>query len=367
MLNCIHFPRQPKTCTDNVGLQVIEMKNKNGKLKFEKFTWRIQNFSKLDCKKLCSDKFLLDHHTWRILVYPKGADVGYLSIYLDAGVVNLPFGWSKFAHFKFSLINLANGKMTKIKETTKMFNATEIAWGFPKFIPLDELCDSSSGFIVNDTCIIEVQILVSKSEQDNQVNQQINKIDNNHDIDKPIKHTDNFLPKETFTTSFGELVDFRGLGKIEHVFVPLLEEVCSRHPSLIDSQQKRSGRFVEWAFTALGRVLHFLKTKKVKDMNGDACNHLQILWEELKMFRFDLTWLEPHVQSALGMKTCIERSVQMKRMGEDVTALEMETKRLKAKMIEAEVNLEIARRNLMKEKEGFEECDLDAELGYGRP
>ena len=67
------------------------------------------------------------------------------------------------------------------------------------------------------------------------------------------------------------------------------------------------------------------------------------------------------------MKTCIERSVQMKRMGEDVTALEMETKRLKAKMIEAEVNLEIARRNLMKEKEGFEECDLDAELGYGRP
>ena len=82
-----------------------------------------------------------------------------------------------------------------MSETTKQFNATEIAWGFPKFIPLDELCDSSSGFIVNDTCIIEVQILVSKSEQDNQVNQQINKIDNNHDIDKPIKHTDNFLPK----------------------------------------------------------------------------------------------------------------------------------------------------------------------------
>lgn len=51
----------------------------------------------------------------RILVYPKGADVGYLSIYLDAGVVNLPFGWSKFANFKFALINQANDKMTKIK------------------------------------------------------------------------------------------------------------------------------------------------------------------------------------------------------------------------------------------------------------
>ena len=85
------------------------------------------------------------------------------------------------------------------------------------------------------------------------------------------------------------------------------------------------------------------------------------------MFRFDLTWLEPHVQSALAMKTCIERAVRVKRTREDVTALEMETKRLKAKMIQAEVDLEIARRNLMKEKEGFEECDLDAELGYGRP
>uniref|UniRef100_K7LAC2 MATH domain-containing protein n=3 Tax=Glycine subgen. Soja TaxID=1462606 RepID=K7LAC2_SOYBN len=337
------------------------MKNKNGKLKltFEKFTWTISNFSKLDSKKLYSEK--------KILAYPKGTDVGYLSIYLDAGVVNLPFGWSKFANFKFALINQANDKMTKIKETTKQFNATEIAWGFPKFIHLDELNDSSSGFMVNDTCIIEVQILVSKSEQENQVDQQVNKIDDNHDIDKPIKHTDIFLPKETFPTSFGELVDFQGLGKIEQAFVPLLEEVFSRHPSLIDCQQKRSGRFVEWAFTALGRVLHFLKTKKVKDMDGDACNNLQIFWEELKMFRFDLTWLEPHVQSALAMKTCIERAVRVKRTREDVTALEMETKRLKAKMIQAEVDLEIARRDFVKAKEGFEECDLDAELGYGEP
>lgn len=51
----------------------------------------------------------------KILAYPKGTDVGYLSIYLDAGVVNLPFGWSKFANFKFALINQANDKMTKIK------------------------------------------------------------------------------------------------------------------------------------------------------------------------------------------------------------------------------------------------------------
>jgi len=36
-------------------------------------------------------------------------------------------------------------------------------------------------------------------------------------------------------------------------------------------------------------------------------------------------------------------------------------------MIEAEVDVEITRRNLVKAKEGFEVCDLDAELGYGGP
>ncbi|TKY53209.1 Ubiquitin carboxyl-terminal hydrolase 12 [Spatholobus suberectus] len=337
--------------------QVVEMANQNTRDKmFEKFTWTIRDFSKLD-KKLYSEKFSLDGHTWRILIFPKGNNVDYLSIYLDAAgdLVNLPDNWNKFANFKLALINQLNNEMTKIRECEHLFDARKPDWGFPSFIPLDELRNSSNGFIVNDTCIIEVEILVSKSKHENQP---ISKID-----DKPIERTDNPLPKEMFTT-FGELVDFKGLGKIEQDFVPLLEDVCLRHPSLIDSQQKRTRRFIEWAFTALGRVLHFLKTKKVKDMGEDACNHLQILWEELNMFRFDLTWLEPHVQSALGMKNYIERVVQVKKLKEDVATLEMETKRLKEKMIEAVVNLEIARRDLVKANEGFGEYNLDAELGY---
>ncbi|KAF7842920.1 MATH domain and coiled-coil domain-containing protein [Senna tora] len=168
--------------------------------------------------------------------------------------------------------------------------------------------------------------------------------------------------------AFPELIDFKGVGKIEKVFVPLLEEVCSKHPSLLECQQKRSRRFSEWAFTALGRILHFLKTKKVKDMmNDEACDHLQILWDELETFKFDLTWLEPHVQSALGMKSHLEKAMQLKKLKENVNALEMETRRLKAKLAAAEIDLEIARRDLVQAQEGFEERDTDAILGYGRP
>ncbi|KAJ1423323.1 TRAF-like [Sesbania bispinosa] len=325
---------------------------------FEKFTWTIKNFSKLDSEEVYSEFFFVDGHAWRILMFPKGDDVDCLSIYLQAGGLdldNLPNSWSISTHFKLALINKVKGKKTKvkgIKQSECTFNATESTWGYPEFISLDKLCDPNSGFSVNDTCVIVAAISIIKSEHFGQVDYASSKIDISLDSAEDIEHT-NPLPNEISTTSFGELVDFRGLGKIEKGFVPLLEEVCSWHPSLVECQRKRSRthRLTEWAFTALGRVLHFLKTNKVKDMNGDGCNHLQILWEELETFGFDLCWLEPHFQYALDMKSCVERYVQVKKMKENVAALEMD--------------LEIARQDLVKAEKDFDERHLDAKLGYG--
>ncbi|KAJ1414055.1 Ubiquitin carboxyl-terminal hydrolase, C-terminal [Sesbania bispinosa] len=142
-------------------------------------------------------------------------------------------------------------------------------------------------------------------------------------------------PEEVPTKLLGELVDFRGLANIDKAYLPLLEEVCTWHPTLIECQEKRSGVFKQWAFTALGQVLHFLKTTKAEDITEDACQHLQVLWEELESSRFDLTWLEPHVQYALGMKSYCEKADKL------------------------------AKSDLAKEEEGYEEMDLDTVLGYG--
>ncbi|KAJ7975930.1 Ubiquitin carboxyl-terminal hydrolase family protein [Quillaja saponaria] len=79
------------------------------------------------------------------------------------------------------------------------------------------------------------------------------------------------------------------------------------------------------------------------------------------------SWLEPHVQSALGMKTYLEKAEQVKKLQENVAALEIEMKRLKAKLAIAEVDAEVARRDLAKVEEGFEERDMNSELGYGSP
>ncbi|CAL0299480.1 unnamed protein product [Lupinus luteus] len=251
----------------------------------ETFRWTIKNFSNLG-KKLYSESFFIGGHQWQILMFPKGNNVDYLSIYLVAGdSANLPDGWTRFAKFKLSLINKVNSKMTKTKETEHEFNAKEDDWGFPSFLSLHKILDLSKGFIVDDTCIIEAGIFFTKREHENQVDQAAKTA-----IVTPVSTQvnvvfDNPSLEETSSTSLGELMDFRGLGKVEQAFVPLLEEVCSRHPSLIECQQKRSRSFTEWAFIALGRVLHFLKTKKIKDMDDVLFMHLQILWEDFNAIK----------------------------------------------------------------------------------
>jgi hypothetical protein len=222
---------------------------------------------------------------------------------------------------------------------------------------LDELHDPKKGFMVKNAFIVGAEVYVCKSRNEKQVNQADNL-------------TASLKPKlekgEGQNVGERELMDFKGLGQIEKSFAPLLDEACSLHPSLIECQQKRSRKFREGAFTALGRVLYFLKTRKVRDMNDLACKDLQILWEELAPFSFDLTWLEPHVQSALGMKSYnLEKLKEAEKLKDNVVSLELEMQRLKSKMGIVEVNLDAARELLIAED--LQEIDLDAELGFVKP
>ena len=160
-------------------------------------------------------------------------------------------------------------------------------------------------------------------------------------------------------------IDFRDL-EIEESFVPLLEEVCKWYPSLIESQQNQSKMFKQYAFTALGRLLHFLQTTEVKDMTQDACDQLRLYWQELENFKFELAWLEPQVQSALDKKKFVERAGRVKRLKKDVECLENETKRRKAMLTVTELDLQLAKRDLAETEEGLNELELDSKLGYGR-
>ncbi|CAL9184647.1 unnamed protein product [Musa hybrid cultivar] len=126
-----------------------------------KFTWAIKNFSRLKTRKLYSDVFLAGGHQWRLLLFPKGNNVDSLSIYMDAAdSASLVFGWTRFAHFGLTVINQIKSNRSITKDCQNIFCALRNDWGFSHFMPLSEVHNSSEGFLVNDTLIIEADVTV---------------------------------------------------------------------------------------------------------------------------------------------------------------------------------------------------------------
>ncbi|KAL8129987.1 hypothetical protein V2J09_019142 [Rumex salicifolius] len=112
-----------------------------------RFTWRIENFSRLNTKKHYSDAFVVGGYKWRILIFPKGNNVDHLSMY---------------AQFNLAVVNQLHSKYTVRKDTQHQFNARESDWGFTPFMPLSELYDPSRGYLVNDAVVIEAEVAVRK-------------------------------------------------------------------------------------------------------------------------------------------------------------------------------------------------------------
>ncbi|XP_021824026.1 MATH domain and coiled-coil domain-containing protein At3g58340-like [Prunus avium] len=335
----------------------------------------------------------------------------------------LPSGWSRYAQFTLTVVNQVDRDKSITVETKHVFSESKSDWGFTSFMPLSELCDCTRGFLVNDICVLEAEVAVSQVDykisevqetwfctpivppkhedqtlgpsnvdsvlvtQSSQplrepwseqvLNSSIALTTRSFDQvlafqdspsseqactelnDSPVVSSIIKEHEQTPSIPVGKLVDFKGLGQIEKDFVPLLEEVCLLHPSLIECQRKRSRMFNEWAFTALGRLLYFLQTTRGKDMVEDACKHLQILWEELETFRFDLAWLEPHVQSALGMNKFVERARLVKEQRDNVDALEIEVKRLKARLVVATLEFQVAKTDMGLAEESCVEINMD--------
>ncbi|TKY50005.1 Ubiquitin carboxyl-terminal hydrolase [Spatholobus suberectus] len=128
-----------------------------------RFTWRIDNFSRMNTKKLYSEIFVVGGYKWRVLIFPKGNNVDYLSMYLDvADSASLPYGWSRYAQFSLAVVNQIHNKYSMRKDTQHQFNARESDWGFTSFMLLGELYDPSRGYLVNDTLIVEAEVLVRR-------------------------------------------------------------------------------------------------------------------------------------------------------------------------------------------------------------
>ncbi|KAK7355059.1 hypothetical protein VNO80_14304 [Phaseolus coccineus] len=344
---------------------------------FEKFSWKIEDFSKQNVMKLRSKPFKIRGCTWRILVHPLRRDVDHFSVYLMVADSLPPYGWDRNTFFKLVLINQLDDNKSIEKVTKQKFNGGHRSWG-SFFLDLSDFYNQ--GYLVRNTCIIEAHICVSDLAPNIQVHPNCSP---SHEslaggqATKSSSERDSISPRTSGSSAaegeiqdansltLRELIDLESLGAEEEAFIPLLEEVCIWHPNLIQCQKERTRRFRQWAFTSLGQVLHFLKTKRVKDMSEEDIKHLYDLWKELvRSSGFDLAWLEPYVQSALGLKDYMERAKQLKKVKDTVVALEIKMKRLRGELAASEREFEIARRRLSEVRRSFNEMDMNSAIGY---
>ncbi|GLT60020.1 hypothetical protein SLA2020_328090 [Shorea laevis] len=83
-------------------------------------------------------------------------------MYLDvADSETLPSGWSRKAKFSFTIVNQIDKKLSFTRDTLEIIFGRQITnWGYHKVIPLKDLRDLRKGYLVEDTCIIEVDVTV---------------------------------------------------------------------------------------------------------------------------------------------------------------------------------------------------------------
>ncbi|KAL9275216.1 TNF receptor-associated factor homolog 1b-like protein [Drosera capensis] len=133
---------------------------------YGKYTWKIQNFSKITKRDIRSNAFGIGGHKWCISIYPEGCEVSnHLSLFLCvSNHENLLPGWSQLAQFTVAVVN-NDPKNSKYSDTVHRFRHKEHDWGWKKFLELSKL---SQGFVdkMDDTLTIKAQIQVIREKAD---------------------------------------------------------------------------------------------------------------------------------------------------------------------------------------------------------
>ncbi|KAJ1439471.1 TRAF-like [Sesbania bispinosa] len=127
------------------------------------FTWKLENFSKLDQSQYLSKSFTVGERDWKLKVFPRGIEQERgkgLSLYLElTNCERFPPNRRVYAKFKLRILDQIHNKHHE-RTDSHWFCASGTLWGYRKFVPLVDLHDAAKGYLKDDTLIMEVQILI---------------------------------------------------------------------------------------------------------------------------------------------------------------------------------------------------------------
>ncbi|CAL5381002.1 unnamed protein product [Camellia sinensis] len=127
-------------------------------------TRKIEKFSSLVDKFITSDVFTAESCKWILCLYPKGSSEEkdkYLSLYLRLyNGEEFPPERKLYAHYSLCIRNQHNGKHKKFTGGSWFSATSHFGYGDSTLFSLTDLRDSSKGFLVNDTLIVECKVIV---------------------------------------------------------------------------------------------------------------------------------------------------------------------------------------------------------------
>ncbi|KAL4181746.1 hypothetical protein AMTRI_Chr12g272620 [Amborella trichopoda] len=169
-----HVIKELSNFTKNPGLIGVRANARKSDGHLGKFTWRIENFTRLKdlLKKrkitgLCvkSRRFQVGNRDCRLIVYPRGQSQPpcHLSVFLEVtDPRNTAADWSCFVSHRLSVVNQRMEEKSVTKESQNRYSKAAKDWGWREFVTLTSLFDQDSGFLVMDTVVFSAEVLILK-------------------------------------------------------------------------------------------------------------------------------------------------------------------------------------------------------------
>ncbi|CAL1370888.1 unnamed protein product [Linum trigynum] len=331
------------------------------------FTWRIANFSKLE-EEIYSDAFVAGGYRWRVLCFPKGNEVDFLSLYLDfADWETMPAGWSKYVEFSITIVNQVNGRLSRKFCSKHVFKEQEEDWGFTSFIRLDELHSHRKGFLVDDTLVIKARVTmeaeVSKSAGGPEVIEPESENESNGDPSTPPLSRNKVARTSTITSPCSSIVKLTSKNLIAELSTmtssgELTASVKGnpgsnaedRMSGLVQQQLEKLNEFFGMSLEAISKANSFDQVQQVV-LKFDEHNSDPIK----KMVLKDL------VSRLVEFRDSIPRSLSIIETSSDVEKSTVQaTKELEGKLVQRQKQLKFLESEVSRIEE--EEMKVEAEI-----
>ncbi|KAI3860521.1 hypothetical protein MKX03_017903 [Papaver bracteatum] len=130
-----------------------------------RFNWKIKNFSTSRAIFTDIDVFSIGATKWKARIYPEGFGTvfDHLSLYLLA--VDLTENVDTEFTFAVTSQTDRNNSVRKKRKVSYVESSVQ-GFGWTYFMPLNKLHDPSNGYIVDDTCVISIEVACWMKQQD---------------------------------------------------------------------------------------------------------------------------------------------------------------------------------------------------------